>query len=133
MLFLFLLCLSFNSRTGHSTASNRPMEGQKATQSGIKDSYGRSMTALAQHKKDEELKKEKMKRDIKETIEMSCYNNSLESKVFYLLSTSVFCVTCEKQVVPAELSLAKISLGTYHIINHLVVDILTILYHQPRE
>ena len=87
------------------------MEGQVDSAGGIKDSYGRSMTALAQHKKEEELKKEKMKRDIKETVEMSVCNNSLDTKVFYLLSTSVFCITCEKQVVPAELSLAKISLG----------------------
>ena len=46
---------------------------------------------------------------------------SLETKMFYLLTTSVFCVTAEKQIVPAELSLARFSLkagvvGTYQVL-----------------
>ena len=36
-------------------------------------------------------------------VNQSVLDSSLETKIFYVLSTSVFCLTREKGIVPAEL------------------------------
>ena len=62
-----------------------------------------------------------MMKDIKTTVVTAGLDNSLELKEFFILSSSVFCITSEKEVVPAALSIAKMSLkegvvATYHVI-----------------
>ena len=62
-----------------------------------------------------------MMKEIKETVSLGLVDSSLETKMFYLVSTSVFTITDEKQIVPAEFSLAKFSLktgvvGTYQVL-----------------
>lgn len=51
-----------------------------------------------------------MKLDIKEKIQLAKREDRLEDSSFYLLHTNIFCLTSEKEIVPAELSLAKFSL-----------------------
>jgi len=77
---------------------------------GGRDCFGRSKSGQAKIKREEELKLEEMKHEIKNIVELATCHQKLEEKVFCVLSTSVFCFTEEKEVVPAELSLARISL-----------------------
>ena len=48
-------------------------------------------------------------RDIKALVTKGHRSNTLQRKIFYVISTNVFCITRERQLVPAELSLAKFS------------------------
>ena len=66
-------------------------------------------------------KGEKMKTDIKSKVARALMNQRVEDECFYLLHTNVFCLTAEGGVVPAELSLARMSLRkgveeVYHVI-----------------
>lgn len=36
-------------------------------------------------------------------VDQSVLDSSLETKIFYVMSTTVFCLTNEKGIVPAEL------------------------------
>ena len=72
----------------------------------------------AEREKAEQRKLDLMMKEIKETVSRGLLDRSLETKLFYTISTSVFCITDERQIVPAELCLAKFSLkagvvGTY--------------------
>ena len=79
-------------------------------ENGGMDCFGRSMAVQVKIQREEDLKLEKMKNEIKKVVERANCTQNLEEKVFCVLSTSVFCFTAEKEVVPAELSLARISL-----------------------
>jgi len=74
------------------------------------DSYGRPLAQLANRSRQEGLELENMKMDIKSRVDRALMNQQLEDEVFYLLHTNVFCMTAEGGVVPAELSLARVSL-----------------------
>ena len=58
----------------------------------------------------EEIEKVNMKTDNKSKVDMTLMNPRVEDKCFYLLHTNVFCLTAERGVVPAKLSLAGMSL-----------------------
>lgn len=60
--------------------------------------------------REEQRKTEMMKLDIKEKIELAKREDRLEDSTFYILHTNIFCFTSEKEIVPAELSLAKFTL-----------------------
>ena len=60
--------------------------------------------------REEQRRAEMMKLNIKEKIELAKREDRLEDSSFYLLHTNIFCFTSEKEIVPAELSLAKFSL-----------------------
>ena len=51
-----------------------------------------------------------MKTDIKTLVDKALMNQTIEDEKFYLLHTNIFCITAEGRVVPAEMSLARISL-----------------------
>jgi len=74
------------------------------------DSYGRPLVQLVNRARQEGLELENMKTDIKSRVDKSLMNHQLEETTFYLLQTNVFCLTAEGGVVPAELSLARVSL-----------------------
>ena len=74
------------------------------------DSYGRPLVHLVNRARQEGLKLENMKTDIKSKVDRALMNQQLEDETFYLLHTNVFCLTAEGGVVPAELSLARVSL-----------------------
>ena len=58
----------------------------------------------------EGIEQEKMKTDIKSKVDRALINQRVEDECLYLLHTNVFCLTAEGGVVPAELSLARMSL-----------------------
>ena len=51
-----------------------------------------------------------MKAEIREVVELANMEDRLEDAPFYIVHTNIFCMTAEKDIVPAELSLAKLSL-----------------------
>ena len=51
-----------------------------------------------------------VKTDIKSNVDSTLMNQMVEDECFYLVHTNVFCLTAEGGVVPAELSLARMSL-----------------------
>ena len=50
-----------------------------------------------------------MKAEIREVVELAKMEDRLEDAPFYIVHTNIFCMTAEKDIVPAELSLAKFS------------------------
>ena len=58
----------------------------------------------------EGIEQENMKTDIKSKVDRALMNQRVEDECFYLLHTNAFCLTAEGGVVPAELSLARMSL-----------------------
>jgi len=91
--------------TGKVQGSNRPRESD-----GGQDGLGRSLSSTMRRQREEQRRAEMMKLDIKEKIELAKREDRLEDSSFYLLHTNIFCFTSEKEIVPAELSLAKFSL-----------------------
>ena len=85
-------------------------EGGGGLVKGGYDSYGRPLAQLVNRSRQEGLELENMKIDIKSRVDRALINQHLEDEVFYLLHTNVFCLTAEGGVVPAELSLARVSL-----------------------
>ena len=97
---------NFNiGRTGKVEGSSRPRESD-----GGQDVLGRSLSSTMRRQREEQRRAEMMKLDIKEKIELAKREDRLEDSSFYLLHTNIFCFTSEKEIVPAELSLAKFSL-----------------------
>ena len=74
------------------------------------DSYGRPLEQIVNRARQEGIEQEKMKTDIKSKVARALMNQRVEDECFYLLHTNVFCLTAEGGVVPAELSLARMSL-----------------------
>ena len=77
----------------------------------------------AEREKAEQRSQDLIMKEIKEMVSRGLLDRSLETKLFYTISTSVFCITDERQIVPAELCLAKFSLkdgvvGTYQELVH---------------
>jgi len=84
------------------------------------DSYGRPLELLVNRTRQEEIKQEGMKSAIKATIDRALMNQKVEEEHFYLFHTNIFCITAEGEVVPAEMSLLRMSLRhgveeTYHV------------------
>jgi len=87
------------------------------------DSYGRPLSQLVNRAQKEKMEMDAMKAEIKFIIDKAIDNQSLEDTVFYILHTSVFCLTAEGGVVPAELSIARMSLKEgVHEIYHVFID-----------
>jgi len=74
------------------------------------DSYGRPLEQLVNRARQEGIEEENMKTDIKTLVDKALMNQTIEDQKFYLLHTNIFCITAEGRVVPAEMSLARISL-----------------------
>jgi len=74
------------------------------------DSYGRPLDQLASRARQQEIELENMKTDIKVRVDKALMMGQLEADSFYLIHTNVFCLTAENGVVPAELSLVRMSL-----------------------
>ena len=87
-----------------------PLWSSKQGVRGGFDSYGRPLVQLVIQARQEGLEVENMKTDIKSRVDRALMNHQLEDETFYLLHTNVFCLTAEGGVVPAELSLARVSL-----------------------
>ena len=108
-------------RSGQALVSRRPLEGDNSVEAfGPLDSFGRSLFKMEKSRKEEDLRLEEMKLNIQQKIELAVSNHDLEDQIFYLMSTNIFCFTAEKQIVPAELSITKISLrrgviNTFHV------------------
>jgi len=84
------------------------------------DSYGRPLELLVNRARQEGIEQENMKTDIKTKVDKALMNQKVEDEVFYLFHTNIFCITAEGRVVPAEMSLARMSLRqgveeTYHV------------------
>jgi len=107
--------------SGQALVSRRPLEGDNSVEAfGPLDSFGRSLFKMEKSRKEEDLRLEEMKLNIQQKIELAVSNHDLEDQIFYLMSTNIFCFTAEKQIVPAELSITKISLrrgviNTFHV------------------
>eukprot|EP00092_Neocalanus_flemingeri_P036322 GFUD01039544.1.p1 GENE.GFUD01039544.1~~GFUD01039544.1.p1 ORF type:complete len:425 (+),score=152.86 GFUD01039544.1:78-1352(+) len=100
--------LSVEGRSRYGRAC-REAGGGGVTKGGF-DSYGRPLVQLVNRSRQKELELEKMKADIKSRVDRALMNHQLEDETFFLLHTNVFCLTAEGGVVPAELSLARVSL-----------------------
>jgi hypothetical protein len=74
------------------------------------DSYGRPLEQIVNRARQEGIEQENMKTDIKNKVDRALLNQRVEDECFYLMHTNVFCPTADGGVVPAELSLARISL-----------------------
>jgi len=74
------------------------------------DSYGRSLSELQDREKKRLLEQREMEEEVRATVELALQCRSLPDQQFYLVQTGVFCLTAEGGVVPAELSIARISL-----------------------
>ena len=101
--------------------AERPKEGEVTPSS---KSWTMSAKALARKRKNEELRIEIMKSDIKDLVESALSKGTLDDTVFYVVSTNVFCITAESEAVPAELSLAKVSLrdGVHGEVYHVFIE-----------
>ena len=93
-------------RTGQVVGATR-----RPTESGSRrDAFGRSLAENLKRKQEGATKTEKMKAEIREVVELAKMEDRLEDAPFYIVHTNIFCMTAEKDIVPAELSLAKLSL-----------------------
>jgi len=106
--------------SGQAHVNRRPLEGDKPEVFGPLDSFGRSLLKMEKSRKEEDFRVEEMKLYIQQKVEFALSNHDLENQIFYLMSTNIFCFTAEKQIVPAELTITKISLrqgviNTYHV------------------
>ena len=84
------------------------------------DSMGRSLSKLAKKAEQHKLEIENMKLDVKNMVDEAIGSHQVEDSCYYLIHTNVFCITAEGGVVPAELSLMRISMRngieeTFHV------------------
>ena len=100
--------LTVEGRSRYSRESREALGGGVVR--GGFDSYGRPLEQIVNRARQEGLEEENMKTDIKSKVDRALMNQRLEDECFYLLHTNVFCLTAEGGVVPAELSLARMSL-----------------------
>ena len=100
--------LTVEGRSRYSRESREALGGGVVR--GGFDSYGRPLEQIVNRARQEGVEEENMKTDIKSKVDRSLMNQRVEDECFYLLHTNVFCLTAEGGVVPAELSLARMSL-----------------------
>jgi len=110
--------LSMEGRSRYMRESREAMGGWVVK--GGYDSYGRPLELLVNRTRQEAIQQDNMKNDIKTMVDKALMNQKVEDEVFYLFHTNIFCITAEGRVVPAEMSLARISLRqgvqeTYHV------------------
>ena len=76
------------------------------------DFHGRPLEQIVNRgrARQEGIELENMKSDIKAKVDRASMNQKMEEECFYLLHTNVFSITAEGGVVPAEMSLARVSL-----------------------
>jgi len=77
--------------------------------------------SAAERERAEQWRLKMMRKEVKDLVRRGRQDQDLETKIFYVVSTNYFCITNEKQIVPAELGLAKFSLrggvlATYHVL-----------------
>ena len=76
------------------------------------DFHGRPLEQIVNRgrARQEGIELENMKSDIKAKVDRALMNQKMGEECFYLLHTNVFSITTEGGVVPAEMSLARVSL-----------------------
>jgi len=99
-------CGSENGRAGLQRSFNTSMSSSSRGY----DSYGRSLELLEEEARLKELRELEEKIDVKNFLQRAVKEGNLEQETFFLLHTNVFTVTDEGLVVPAEISVAKMSL-----------------------
>jgi len=87
------------------------------------DSYGRPLEMLLSREAQEQAETLIMQEEIKGWVEDGARNGKLSHFHFYIIQANVFCLTDEGGVVPAEISLARVSLSSgveevYHELIH---------------
>jgi len=87
------------------------------------DSYGRPLELLLTREAQEQAETSKMQEEIRGWVEDGARSGKLAQCQFYIIQANVFCLTDEKGVVPAEISLARVSLANgveevYHQLIH---------------
>lgn len=75
------------------------------------DSYGRPLELLLTREAQEQAETSKMQEEIKDWVEDAARSGKLPHCQFFMIQANVFCMTDEKGVVPAEISLARVSLA----------------------